>query len=404
MSHSMKDFLKLESASGIILVLAAALALILANSPLSSYYNLLLDTPVQIRIGNFDIDKPLLLWINDGLMAVFFFLVGLELKREALEGELSDRRKVILPGLGAVGGMVVPGVIYVFINYEDPTALRGWAIPTATDIAFVVGVLALLGKRVPITLKVFLVSLAIFDDIGAIAIIAMFYTESLNVTGLWIAEVCLLILFTLNRGRVMEFTPYILVGIVMWAAVLKSGVHATLAGVLLAMFVPLRSRTRPDYSPLKQLEHDLHQSVAFGVLPLFAFANSGIYLGDINADFVFHPVTLGITLGLFLGKQVGVFSFCWLGIKLGLARMPEGVNWLSLYGAAMLCGVGFTMSLFIGSLAFGDMSRTLFDERLGVMIGSSICGICGYLLLRYALAEPSVEEAELPESETLKKR
>ncbi|MEH6651877.1 MAG: Na+/H+ antiporter NhaA [Motiliproteus sp.] len=385
---SIRNFLKLEAASGIILVLAAVLALVLANSPLASSYNLLLDTPVQVRIGALDIHKPLLLWINDGLMVIFFFLIGLELKREALEGELSDMRKVALPAFGAIGGMVVPGLIYALFNHNDPAALRGWAIPTATDIAFVLGILAILGNRVPLTLKVFLVSLAIFDDIGAIAIIALFYTDGIDLSALMFAAACILILFILNRRRVMEFTPYILIGIVMWVAILKSGVHATLAGVILAMFIPLHSRSRPGYSPLKTLEHDLHGAVAFAILPIFAFANSGVSLGNIEADFLLHPVTLGITLGLFIGKQVGVFSFCWIGIQLGLARRPEGVNWMAMYGAALLCGVGFTMSLFIGSLAFEETSRSLFDERLGVMIGSLICGIAGFLVLRSSLKEP----------------
>ena len=391
MIENFKSFMKLESASGIVLVLAAVLALVLANSPLAPFYDLLLDTPVQVRIGKLDIHKPLLLWINDGLMVIFFFLIGLELKREALEGELSDIRKVALPALGAVGGMVVPGVIYFLINQDDPMALRGWAIPTATDIAFVLGILALLGNRVPITLKVFLVSLAIFDDIGAIAIIAIFYTESISESALGLAAVCMLVLLVLNRRRVMDYTPYILIGVLMWIAILKSGIHATLAGVILAMFIPLKSRTKPGYSPLKSLEHDLHGTVAFGVLPIFAFANSGVPLAGISADFLLHPVTLGISLGLFLGKQIGVFSFCWLGIKLGLARLPEGSSWAALYGAALLCGVGFTMSLFIGSLAFEEASRTLFDERLGVMIGSLVCGISGYLILRKTLKAPPEE-------------
>ncbi len=382
MIDSLRQFLKLEAASGIILVLAALLALLLANTALAPYYNLLLDTPVQIRIGALDINKPLLLWINDGLMVIFFFLIGLELKREALEGELSDMRKVALPAIGALGGMVVPGVIYALINQHDPAALRGWAIPTATDIAFVLGILALLGNRVPLSLKVFLVSLAIFDDIGAIAIIALFYTDSIDLSALMLAAIGILVLLLLNRRRTMQFTPYILVGTVVWIAILKSGVHATLAGVIVAMFIPLYSRSRPGYSPLKTLEQDLHGTVAFGILPIFAFANSGVSLANIEVDFLLHPVTLGITLGLFIGKQLGVFSFCWLGIKLGLARKPEGVGWLGMYGAALLCGVGFTMSLFIGSLAFEDASRSLFDERLGVMIGSLICGVCGFIVLK----------------------
>lgn len=379
-------FLKLESAAGILLFVAAVIAMIVANTPLSQYYELLLSTPVEIRVGALEIAKPLLLWINDGLMAVFFFLVGLELKREWLEGELADKRNVVLPGIGAIGGMLVPALVYLYFNHDDPVAAQGWAIPAATDIAFALGVLALLGSRVPVALKVFLTSLAIFDDIGAILIIAFFYTSKISLTALVIVALCIPILALLNRSNVMSKSPYLLLGVIMWVAMLKSGVHATLAGVVLAMFIPMRSKEHPDESPLKTLEHDLHSIVVFFVLPVFAFANAGISLSGVGFEQILHPVPIGIALGLFLGKQVGVFGLCWLAIRLGLAKLPAGMNWLSLYGIAVLSGVGFTMSLFIGSLAFEETGVNLiFDERLGIIIGSLLAGILGYVAVRMSL-------------------
>jgi NhaA family Na+:H+ antiporter len=380
---SIKEFVRLESASGLILMAAALAALVLANSPLARLYDLLLELPIEVRVGPLHIAKPLLLWINDGLMAVFFFLVGLELKREVVEGELSDRRKVMLPAVGAVGGMIVPAVIYAALNWNDPAALNGWAIPAATDIAFALGVLALLGPRVPPALKVFLVSLAIFDDIGAIAIIAAFYSAGLSGSALVVALGCLVLLFAANRRGVTEFTPYLLIGIVMWVALLKSGLHATLAGVLLAQFIPLRNPRDPTYSPLRSLEHDLHGAVAFGILPVFAFANAGISLRGVGWEHLLHPVPLGIAAGLFLGKQAGVFGFCWLGARLGIVGLPEGASWGGLYGVALLCGVGFTMSLFIGTLAFeATGADRLFDERLGIIMGSMLSAATGYAVLR----------------------
>ena len=388
MVATIREFLKLEAASGIILVVAAAMAMILANTPLAIYYNMLIDMPVEVRVGPLELAKPLLLWINDGLMAVFFFLVGLELKRELLEGELKEPANIVLPALGALGGMLLPAAIYITLNGDDATAMKGWAIPTATDIAFALGVLSLLGNRVPVSLKVFLVSLAIFDDMGAIVIIAFFYTANISATSLIIAAVCLAVLFTLNRRHVVELFPYILIGGVMWIAVLKSGVHATLAGVLLAFFIPLKNEKEPGSSPLKELEHDLHGAVAFFILPVFAFANSGIALTGVGLEQLMHPVPLGIAAGLFLGKQLGVFAFCWLGIKLGMARMPEGVNWSVLYGASLITGIGFTMSLFIGSLSFEETGvNRLFDERLGIIIGSLLSAVSGYLLLKWRLPE-----------------
>lgn len=380
------EFLELESAGGILLILAALLAIIMANSPLQSFYELLLSTPVEIRIGLLEVAKPLLLWVNDGLMAIFFFLVGLELKRELTEGELSSIRSIALPGVGAIGGMAIPALIYVYFNHHDPISIKGWAIPAATDIAFALGVLMLLGSRVPASLKIFLTSLAIFDDIGAIVIIALFYTEKISLSALVIAGVCILILFILNRRNVVSKSPYILLGVIMWIATLKSGVHATLAGVILAMFIPLRSKKEPDISPLKDMEHDLHSVVAFFVLPVFAFSNAGISLKGIGLDQLLHGVPLGIALGLFIGKQVGIFGLCWLAIKMKLAALPKGVSWASLYGVATLCGIGFTMSLFISALAFEDHGvNTFFDERLGIILGSVVSGIAGYFILRTSL-------------------
>ena len=383
-------FLKLESLGGIILMFAALGAMLLANSPFAPYYNLLIDTPVEIRVGSFMIAKPLLMWINDGLMTVFFFMVGLELKRELIEGELSDKRKIILPGVGAIGGMLIPALIYTYFNAGDAIAMKGWAIPAATDIAFALGILSLLGSRVPTSIKIFLTSLAIFDDIGAIIIIALFYTEKISMTAIIFVVCCLLVLFILNKRNVESRNIYRIVGIVMWVAMLKSGVHATLTGVLLAMFIPLKSKTRDGYSPLKSMEQDLHSAVAYVILPVFAFANAGIRIIGMGSDAVLHSVPLGIALGLFLGKQLGIFGLCWAVIKLKVTSLPTGMSWSSLYGAAALCGVGFTMSLFIGSLAFEETGiNLLFDERLGIIIGSLLSGFVGYLVLRMSLRSQS---------------
>lgn len=379
------SFFKLESAGGMMLIMAAALAMILANSPFEGIYQSFLSIPVEIRVGPLEIAKPLILWVNDGLMAIFFFLIGLELKREMLEGELSDKRNIILPGVGAIGGMLVPALIYLYFNINDPVGVEGWAIPAATDIAFALGVLALLGSRVPASIKIFLTSLAIFDDIGAILIIAFFYTSKISAISLIVAAVCMPILFYLNKRNVTSKSPYILIGVILWVAMLKSGVHATLAGVVLAMFIPMRSKTQPDYSPLKSMEHDLHTVVAFFVLPVFAFANAGISLQGVTADQLTHSVPMGIGLGLFVGKQVGIFGLCWLCIRLKVTALPKGMSWLSLYGTSALCGIGFTMSLFVGSLAFGEMGPLLFDERLGIIIGSVASGVLGYIILHFSL-------------------
>lgn len=384
---SLNDFLDLESSSGILLVIAAVVAMVVANSPLAPIYNSLIELPVGLRVGALEIEKPLLLWVNDGLMAIFFFLVGLELKREVLEGQLSDPREIVLPALGAFGGMAIPAAIYIWVNQGDTVALQGWAIPAATDIAFALAILALLGSRVPLSLKIFLVSVAIFDDVGAIVIIALFYTSDLSVTALVTAACCLPVLYILNRRGVSEITPYLFLGLVMWVAVLKSGVHATLAGVVLAVFIPLRDPDK-ESSPLHEIEHDLHTAVAYGILPIFAFANAGISLSGVSFESFLHPVPLGIIAGLFIGKQVGVFAFCALGVLLGIARLPEDLRWAHIYGTALLCGVGFTMSLFIGSLAFEETGvNLLFDERLGIITGSLLSGIGGYLVLRMTLPE-----------------
>ncbi|HEX7027816.1 MAG TPA: Na+/H+ antiporter NhaA [Gammaproteobacteria bacterium] len=386
MLDTIKDFIKLESASGITLIGAAIVAMILANSPLSMYYALLIEMPVEIRTGPLQIAKPLLLWVNDGLMAIFFFLVGLELKREFLEGELSDRQKVIFPAIGALGGMLVPALIYLFINRHNPIAVQGWAIPAATDIAFALGVLSLLSTRVPTALKVFLISLAIFDDVGAIIIIAVFYSDNLSLAALLIATSSLVILYVLNRRNITETAPYVLIGTIMWIAVLKSGVHATLAGVLLALFIPMRDMNDPAKSPLMDLEHNLHTAVAFVILPLFAFVNAGIPLLDVGMNYLLHPVPLGIAAGLFFGKQLGVFGFCWLAVRLRITKLPEGINWGNLYGVSLLCGVGFTMSLFIGTLAFENTGQNLlFDERLGIIIGSLLSACAGFVVLHKVL-------------------
>ncbi|MDG1750480.1 MAG: Na+/H+ antiporter NhaA [Thalassotalea sp.] len=382
---SIQDFLKLEAASGIILMFTAVLAMIIANSPWSVYYDMLLNIPVVIAVGSFEIAKPLLLWINDGLMALFFFLVGLELKREFLEGDLSQPGQITLPAIGAIGGMLVPALCYAALNYDDPVALNGWAIPTATDIAFALGILAVIGSKVPLQLKVFLTSLAIFDDLGAIIVIAFFYTDQLSVLSLSISAVMLALLFLLNRKGITDTAPYIFIGIVLWVAVLKSGVHATLAGVVLALFIPIKGKVG-EPSPLKSLEHNLHSLVAFIVLPIFAFSNAGINFTGVGLEEVVSPVPLGIILGLVIGKQIGVFGFCFVAIKLGLAKLPDNVNWTLLYGVSMLCGVGFTMSLFVGSLAFEQNSTSpLFQDRLGIVVGSLISGISGYLLINSAV-------------------
>ncbi|EKT4465908.1 Na+/H+ antiporter NhaA [Pseudomonas putida] len=371
-------FLQLEAAGGLLLIAAAVLALIINNSPLAYLYGGLLDVPVAVQVGTLQIAKPLLLWINDGLMALFFLLIGLEVKREIVEGHLSKPSQVVLPATAAIGGMLVPALIYWYINRDNPAAIAGWAIPTATDIAFALGVLALLGKRVPVSLKLFLMTLAIIDDLGAIVIIALFYSGSLSSLSLMLAGACLLALLAMNRLGVVKLAPYLLVGLVLWVCVLKSGVHATLAGVALALCIPLRTQ-HAEPSPLLRLEHALHPWVAYAILPLFAFANAGVSLAGMTVDSFTHPVPMGIALGLLLGKTVGVFGLTWIAVKLRLAALPTGANWGQVLGVAVLCGIGFTMSLFVGSLAFVPGASDFAGmDRMGILTGSLFAALIGY--------------------------
>jgi Na+:H+ antiporter, NhaA family len=378
--ESITAFIRTEAASGLLLLAAAALALAAANSPAQALYGAFLDLPVGVRVGAFELQKPLLLWINDGLMAIFFLLVGLELKRELVEGELSTREQAILPCLAALGGMLAPALIYAAVNWSDAAALHGWAIPAATDIAFALGVLALLGSRIPASLKVFLVALAIIDDLGAILIIALFYSGELSIWSLGLAAMVMLCLLALNRAGVTRVAPYMLLGIALWLFVLESGVHATLAGVAVALAVPI-GEDEAGRSPLRALEHVLHPWVAFLVMPVFAFANAGVSFAGITFAHLFAEVPLGIALGLFLGKQIGAFGAAWLAIRAGWARMPDGADWGLLYGTCMLAGIGFTMSLFIGTLAF-ELASYAAPVRLGVLTGSLLSGLLGYLMLR----------------------
>ena len=387
-----QSFLKRDASAGIILMGATLLALIIANTPLNGVYKDFLDMKVTVAAGSFEIDKVLLLWINDGLMAVFFFHVGLELKRAVCEGGLSDPKNIVLPAAGAVGGMIIPVAIYLALTFGAENAMEGWAIPAATDIAFALGIMALLGSRVPASLKIFLVTLAIIDDIGAIVIIALFYTDNISLSALIVAAVCLPVLFWMNRRNVTDIPPYVLIGLVLWAAMLKSGVHATLAGVVLAAFIPMRDKKDPEYSPVIHLEHSLNSSVSFVILPLFAFANAGINFNEMEADALTHPVTLGVFFGLVIGKQLGVFLFSWRSVKMKFAKLPEDLSFRHIYGCALLCGVGFTMSLFIGSLAFGG-SEKAFDERLGILAGSLVSGLLGYLALRF-IGNPNQKSAK----------
>jgi len=371
-------FFQMEAAGGLLLIAAAAFALLVNNSPLSSLYNAFLETPVVAGIGGVVIAKPLLLWINDGLMALFFLLIGLEVKREVLEGQLSDPAQIVLPGAAAIGGMVVPALIYWFINKDYPDALGGWAIPMATDIAFALGVLALLGSRVPTSLKLFLMTLAIIDDLGAIIVIALFYSTDLSAQALMLAAACIVALIAMNRLGVVKLMPYLVVGAILWVCVLKSGVHATLAGVTLAFCIPLRTSS-PKKSPLAYLEHTLHPWVSYAILPLFAFANAGVSFTGVTLDSFTHHVPLGIAAGLLLGKAVGVFGLTWLAIRLKLAALPSGANWGQVFGVAILCGIGFTMSLFVGSLAFvPGLSEYAGEDRMGILTGSVVAALLGY--------------------------
>jgi NhaA family Na+:H+ antiporter len=385
--NALREFLRLESASGILLVIAGACAMVIANSPLLDLYQALLQTPIKVQVGNVLFDKTLLIWINDLLMAIFFLLVGLEIKREVVAGELSERAKVALPAIAALGGMIVPAAIYAWFNWHDPVGIRGWAIPSATDIAFALGVLSLFGERVPVGLKIFLMTLAVLDDLGAIVIIALFYSSDLSLQSLTLAAIALVGLYALNRAGVTRVAPYVLVGIALWVFVLKSGVHATLAGVVTALFVPATDPGHPGHPPSQRLEHALHPWVAFGILPLFAFANAGVNLSGMSLGKLLEPIPLGILLGLFVGKQVGVFTFAWLAVKSGLARLPDGVNFRQVYGAAILCGIGFTMSLFIGMLAFENTAsgEVIITDQLGILAGTLLSAVFGSLVLYFVL-------------------
>ena len=381
---ALRDFMRLESASGLLLLAAAVLAMLVANSPLANLYDALLDTTAAIQIGALSIEKPLLLWVNDGLMAIFFFLVGLEIKREVMEGELSSFSQVVLPGMGALGGMAVPAGIYAWMNWGDPAALDGWAIPVATDIAFALALLGVFGSRVPTSLKVFLLTLAIFDDLAAIVIIALFYSGDLSLGALLTGVVALLVAIAMNRSGVTRTSSYILLGIVLWIAVLKSGVHATLAGVLIAFCIPMRDAQ--GGSPLRSLEHDLHGPVAFVILPLFAFANAGLSLAGMSIEDFTHPVTVGVVSGLVIGKPIGILFFIWLAIQMRIAKLPTNINWMQLLGVAFACGIGFTMSLFIAGLAFEHGSGDYFSgDRLGILVGSILSAILAYAVLHVSL-------------------
>ena len=402
-----RKFFRMEASGGILLAMAALIALIIANTDLYSFYDYVLHD-IQFRIGfndteagfDHEIRKDLLHWINDGFMAIFFFLVGLEIKREIVSGELSTRSRALLPAIAAVGGMVMPALVYYLINMDTPADLAGWAIPAATDIAFALGVLSLLGSRAPVRLKILLTAIAVIDDLGAILIIALFYTSQVSIGPLYVAAVALLVLIGLNRRNVCTTGPYIIVGLVLWAAVLNSGVHATLAGVVTAMFIPLVSKKDENNKPLSRLEHFLHPWVAFAILPIFAFANAGVPFKGMDLSSLLEPVTLGIILGLVVGKQLGIFGALFLTIKLGLCPMIKGVRWIHLYAVSVLCGIGFTMSLFIGGLAFEDLHHQA-SIRLGVLVGSIFSAILGYMIFRLApVAADPIPGSIIQEPET----
>lgn len=377
MSDMIRDFFKMESAGGILLVIAAAIAMVIANSAMGEGYQAFLHTYVfGMSVSH---------WINDGLMAVFFLLIGLEVKRELLEGALKSRETAIFPAIAAVGGMLAPALIYVAFNFNDPAAIQGWAIPAATDIAFALGIMALLGKRVPVSLKVFLLALAIIDDPGVVVIIALFYSSDLSTIALTIGFIMTGVLFMLNAKHVTKLSIYLVAGLILWIAVLKSGVHATLAGVVIGFAIPLKGN-KGEHSPLKHLEHALHPYVAFAILPVFAFANAGISLQGVSLAGLTSMLPLGVALGLFLGKPLGIFSFSWAAVKLGVAKLPEGINFKHIFAVSVLCGIGFTMSIFISSLAFGQANEA-YDTyaRLGILMGSTTAALLGYSLLRLSL-------------------
>ena len=376
-----RKFFKLKSAPGILLLLSAIAAIFVENSFLSDSYSKLLHTSININISNFAIDKDLHHWINDGLMAIFFLLVGLEIKREVVQGHLSTREQFSLPAVAAIGGITIPAIIYISLNFGNEVTTNGWAIPTATDIAFALGVVTLLGNRVPISLKVTLVAIAIIDDLAAIIIIASFYASDLSINYLFFAAIATFILFVLNNRKINKLSPYVILGILLWVFVLKSGIHASLAGVLLAQFIPIKSKDKSVQSPLYKLEHSIQPWVNFIILPIFAFANAGVSFSGMKLNLLWDPVTLGIILGLFFGKQIGVMLFTYLGSILKICKLPSDISWAQYYGLSLVTGIGFTMSLFIGSLAFTDPEYQT-SVRLGVLIASLLAGIFGYLTLR----------------------
>ena len=382
MVQLIQRFLKLESAGGILLLFSAAVAMLLANSPLSSQYNDFLNLPVSLQIGSFSINKTLIHWINDGFMAVFFVLVGMEVKKELFEGALSSYQQAIFPAIAAVGGMIVPALVYWFIAKQDLSLANGWAIPMATDIAFALGIMALLSKQVPLPLKIFLLALAIIDDLGAIVVIALFFSHELSVQAIIFSGISILTLVLLNRFRVSALCAYMVIGAILWASVLKSGVHATLAGVIIGFCIPLKGKK--GERPLHDFEHILAPWSSFVILPLFAFANAGISFDGIDVSMISSPLLLAIACGLIIGKPVGVFGFSYISVKLGLAKLPDGINFKQIFAVAVLCGIGFTMSMFLASLAFdadaGESVNTL--SRLGILLGSTISATLGYLFLK----------------------
>lgn len=411
---ALRRFIKLEAAGGILLFLAAILAMIIANSPLAGAMSAILNERAAVIVGPLAIDKSVLLWINDGLMAVFFLLIGLELKREVLRGELSQFSKLAMPLIAAVGGFLLPAAIFSAVNYGDEVALRGWAIPAATDIAFALGVLSLFGSRIPLSVKVFLASLAIIDDLAAIAVIALFYTSELSMEALVIAGGGIVVLAVMNALNVTRIAAYMIVGVVIWIAVLKSGIHATLAGVIVAFAIPMSVKTiarnadttangagtvgtqATEYSPLRSLEHSLHPWVAYAILPVFALANAGVSLQGLSFDMLLNPLTLGIVLGLFVGKQVGVLIPLWLGFKWRWFTLPNGANMPMLYGVALATGIGFTMSFFIGSLAYEDLDPALASAmKLGVMGGSLLSLVAAIVVLLFATRLPATSPASV---------
>ena len=379
-TNSFKWFFKLEAASGLVLLFSAIIALIISNSSYAEFYFETLNQYLFIGINNFGLKLSVLHWINDALMAIFFFFVTLEIKREFIQGELSNIKQAMLPIIGAVGGMLVPALIYVLINFGDAETINGWAIPSATDIAFSLGVLSLLGSRVPLSLKVFLTALAIIDDLGAILIIALFYSGDLSIKYLSLVLVSFIILLLLNKFNIKKFLPYLIVGIFLWDFTHNSGIHATIAGVLLAATIPHRKKEK-DYSLLIKLEHAISPYVAFGIMPLFAFANAGVSLEGLSFSSLLNKVPLGILLGLFVGKQVGVFLFSYVSIKLKFAQMPSNTSWYNFYGVGVLTGIGFTMSLFVGNLAFVENMQYLDGVKIGVLTGSLLSTLFGYFLI-----------------------